>query len=99
MKNETDSKIIDAYSGMLEEAKGKASRKDCTISVTGRDRDAMRTIAKLLKEIQSIGNLGHSFEIILDSNYHDKNEKAKKFYWDGDGGAKIQSIQIDGKNF
>jgi hypothetical protein len=60
------------------------------IIITCRDRD--NNLEDLLEYIQSIGNGGHSFEIIVDpttSNY------TKTFYWDGDGSDRIEGITVE----
>lgn len=51
--------------------------------------DPENTIISLLQAIKEIGNTGHGFDIILDPTGDDK----RSFYWDGDGGDKIISIE------
>ncbi len=66
-----------------------SNSKTKTITIICRDGDD--TLEKLLNYIKISGNVGHSFDIIVDP----KSEGEKKFYWDGDGSDSIKSITID----
>ena len=58
------------------------------ITITCRDQD--NSLKDLLAYIQKIGNIGHSFSIIVDP---DDRKYIHKFGWDGDGGDYIKDIQ------
>lgn len=53
------------------------------------------SLLKLIDHIRNIGNVGHSFSVIVDPE-GDKNEK-KSIDWDGDGYDYIKSIQYNGE--
>jgi len=59
------------------------------ITILTRDRDG--NLFNLLNCIKSLGNIGHSFNIIVDP----KAENEKSFSWDGDGSDFIKSIERD----
>ena len=59
-----------------------------TITVTCRDLDD--NLENLLKYIKKIGNIGHSFTIVVDPG----SGREKKFGWDGDGSDSIKQIEI-----
>lgn len=54
-------------------------------------RDGGGKLEELLDYIKKIGNIGHSFSIIVDLG---DSEYEKKFYWDGDGADSIKSIKV-----
>lgn len=54
-------------------------------------RDSENSLARLIGYMQSIGNGGHSFGIIVDP---DSKEYKKNFGWDGDGGDSIISVSL-----
>ena len=56
--------------------------KKITIIATDEDNK----LNKILKEIASRGNGGHSYSIIIED---------KAFFWDGDGSDRINSIQCE----
>ena len=51
-------------------------------------------LAKLLTYIKRTGNIGHSFDIVVDP---DNKEHKMSFGWDGDGSDSISSIKVNGK--
>ncbi len=63
-------------------------KKLTTIIITCRDYEG--SLEKLLKHIQSAGNCGHSFSILVDP----EGEGTKKHYWDGDGSDYIKDIKV-----
>jgi len=69
----------------------KESPVEIKISVLG---DASQSLARMLRHIQKLGNMGHSFEIVVDPRNSDYK---KTFGFDGDGSDKIQEILVDGK--
>lgn len=67
----------------------KEDRKEKTIVIKCFDEDD--ELSSLIDYIKGIGNIGHSFEIIVDP---DTSDYRKKFDWDGDGGDRINDIQV-----
>lgn len=59
-----------------------------TITVVCRDNDD--TLERLLNHIKQIGNVGHSFSIIIDP----EGDNTEKFGWDGDGSDYIKEIKV-----
>ncbi len=59
-----------------------------TITVTCRDGD--NTLEELLKYIKNVGNMGHTFMIVVDPDA----KGGKKFEWDGDGSDAIFEIKV-----
>jgi sulfatase maturation enzyme AslB (radical SAM superfamily) len=57
------------------------------LTVVARDED--KHLQDLLEYLKSNGNGGHSFSIVVDPG---DAEKEKKFFWDGDGSDRIESI-------
>lgn len=55
-------------------------------------RDREGTLEELLNYIKDIGNIGHSFEIVVDP---DNSEYKKTFGWDGDGADYIKNIKVE----
>lgn len=64
-----------------------------TIVITGKG-DGMIDIANMIDYIKHNGNIGHSFEIIVDPN---DSERKKIFGWDGDGADRLDSVKLDDK--
>ena len=58
-----------------------------TITIECNDQD--NSLEDLLNYIKAIGNIGHSFSIIVDP---EDNDHKKTFSWDGDGGDRIYKI-------
>lgn len=58
-----------------------------TIIVTCRDKE--NTLENLLQRIKNLGNIGHSFDIIVDPD-----GERKKFEWDGDGSDYIKDVKV-----
>jgi len=56
--------------------------------------DTEGELARLLTYIMRTGNIGHSFDIVVDP---DSKEHKMTFGWDGDGADRIRSIKVDGK--
>lgn len=56
-------------------------------------RDTEGELSKLLAWISRSGNVGHSFEIIVDPENKDFN---MRFFWDGDGSDHIGDITVNG---
>lgn len=59
-----------------------------------RAHDGDRKLPALLDHIKSTGNIGHSFEIVVDP---DNKEFRKVFGWDGDGADRINEILFNGE--
>lgn len=59
-------------------------------------RDGGGRLEELIYYIKKIGNIGHSFDIIVDP---DNSDYKMTYEWDGDGSDRINSIKIDGKEF
>lgn len=57
-------------------------------TITCNDPD--KRLKSLLDYIQKTGNIGHSFDIVVDP---DNKETTKKFGWDGDGADSIKDIK------
>ena len=93
----TEKLILNAYSEMIEEAKMKTPHDSATITIVGHSKEFMKKLSKMILYLQDASSVGHSFEILIDPNYHNKKEKIKKFKWEGDGSDKILSIELDGK--
>lgn len=70
---------------------GKNKRKKIIIDVVDMDNK----LENLLKHIQQVGNVGHSFDILVDP---DPNGETKKFGWDGDGSDYIKDIKVEEVN-
>jgi hypothetical protein len=64
-------------------------RNESTKTLTITCRDQADTLEKLIKYIKAIGNMGHTFSIVVDP--HEKG--GKKFEWDGDGSDAIYEIE------
>lgn len=75
-------KVILTYTG----------KSDNIIEVECNDTES--ELVRLLAYIQSIGNIGHSFEIVVDP---DDSQYKMNFGWDGDGSDRIRNIKLDGK--
>lgn len=56
--------------------------------------DTEGELARLLTYIKATGNIGHSFEIVVDP---DDSQYKMNFGWDGDGADRIRNIKLDGK--
>ena len=67
-------------------------RPSKTITITCRDDD--NTLEELLNYIKMNGNMGHSFDIVVDP---DDKERRKSFDWDGDGSDCIKDIRVTGE--
>lgn len=55
-------------------------------------RDRENNLEELLNYIKDIGNVGHSFSIIVDP---ENSSTKKNFDWDGDGLDYIKSIKVN----
>ena len=55
-------------------------------------RDRENNLEELLNYIKDIGNVGHSFSIIVDP---ENSSTKKNFGWDGDGHDYIKSIKVN----
>lgn len=55
-------------------------------------RDYDNRLENLLNKIKSTGNIGHSFDIVVDPDNEDHKET---FGWDGDGSDYIEDIKIE----
>jgi len=82
MKSGSVRRVIEAYTG----------KPDNIIEVECNDTEG--ELARLLTYIQSTGNIGHSFEIVVDP---DNSQYKMTFGWDGDGSDRIRQIKLDGK--
>ncbi len=67
----------------------KRDKNTKTIKITCRDNDD--TLEKLLKYIKSVGNMGHTFMIVVDP----QAKGGEKFEWDGDGSDAIFEIEVE----
>ena len=67
----------------------KEKKKDKVITITCNDYE--NNLEELLNYIKSTGNIGHSFEVVVDP---DNKDYKKSFGWDGDGGDSISDIKI-----
>jgi len=56
--------------------------------------DAVHSMLRLLRHCERVGNMGHSFEIVLDP---ENSEYRKTVGFDGDGSDRIESIKVNGK--
>lgn len=65
---------------------------DAEKTITVKCRDSNNTILKILNYLEEVGNLGHSFLIILDP---EDQESKKVLLWDGDGSDYIESIEVN----
>ncbi len=68
---------------------GKNNKKKIIIDVV----DIDNKLENLLRHIQQVGNVGHSFDIIVDPD-----GETKKFGWDGDGADYIKDIKVEEVN-
>ena len=69
---------------LLEQTKQSKENKKLTVEF----RDYDNRLYDLLKYIMDLGNIGHTFEIVVDTE-----GESKKFLWDGDGPDRIFSIK------
>jgi len=60
-----------------------------TITITCRDNED--SLEELINCIKSTGNIGHSFDIVVDP---DNKDYRKKFNWDGDGSDNIKDVKV-----
>jgi len=58
-----------------------------TITIKCRDREGV--IKKLIQYCGDIGNVGHSFSIVVDPG----SDTEKSFGWDGDGSTYLKSVK------
>ena len=65
------------------------SKKVITLEVVDQDNK----LENLLAYIRNIGNVGHSFNILVDP---DNSDTKKNFGWDGDGSDRIFEITVNG---
>jgi len=82
MKHESIRRVIEAYTG----------KSDNLIEIECNDTEG--ELVRLLTYIQRSGNIGHSFDIIVDP---DNSAYRMRFNWDGDGADRIRNIKLDGK--
>lgn len=68
----------------------KAKSKYKKITIVARDQG--NVLEKLLQHIKKIGNIGHSFSIIVDPNNKDTKLETG---WDGDGSDRIRDIKVE----
>mgnify|MGYP001428853326 CR=1 FL=1 len=54
-------------------------------------RDTENQLKELIEYIAQIGNIGHSFSIVVDPNDSDYE---KTFGWDGDGSDYIKELKV-----
>ena len=69
----------------------KKSAPPVKIQIEANDEDGK--LSDLLNYIKHVGNIGHSFSIVVDPG---DREHEKRFSWDGDGSDRINEIQVDG---
>jgi len=62
--------------------------------ITVKVRDHENQLVKMIDHIMHAANPGHSFEVIVDP---DLQERATKFYFDGDGAFYIKEVKKNGK--
>ncbi len=79
-------------------AEKKKYNEDVKVEIVCTDATAKESLVPLLNYIKSIGNPGHSFDIVVEPNLTVKEGK-KTFGFDGDGPHRIDSIKIDGKEY
>lgn len=58
-----------------------------------RCKDGEGTLKEILECIKSVGNTGHSFDVIVDPEQKE-GLSDRKFMWDGDGSDYIESIEL-----
>ena len=78
---------------LLKKIADEIKRKPKKIIIECRDYDDK--LEDLLNKIKDTGNVGHSFDIIVDP---DNSETKESFGWDGDGSDYIISIKIENGN-
>lgn len=69
-----------------------------TLTVVYRDGGGT-PLAEIIDIIKGRGNIGHSFEMIIDTDLGTADGGTIKAFWDGDGPDYIKSIQVDGEEF
>ncbi len=74
----------------LQYLKEKEEKED-VYKITVVVKDPAKSMEKLLKTIEAVGNVGHSFSIVVDPD----GDKSETIDWDGDGPAKIKSIEVE----
>jgi hypothetical protein len=67
----------------------KKDKNTKTITITCRDSED--TLEELLEYIKKVGNMGHTFMIVVDPDA----KGGKKFEWDGDGSDAIFDIKTE----
>jgi hypothetical protein len=83
---------------LVKESLEEKEKKD-TVIVKTSNPDQLK---KILDCIQAVGNIGHTYEIVIDSEDNDdgsieryKKKKDRTFEWDGDGSDHIDSVEIE----
>jgi hypothetical protein len=80
--------------GLIDKILKEATK---TITITAKDEE--NTLVDLLNAIKDIGNVGHSFDILVDPKPDwDKNPnhgEGDTFNWDGDGSDRIEKISVE----
>ena len=74
---------------LIKESLNEATSDLKTVEVKVRNAENLK---KILECIKGCGNVGHSFEIVIDPEKSDVEERT--FFWDGDGSDYIESIEI-----
>jgi hypothetical protein len=78
----------DIIAGNTIIAEDKSEYKKITIIA----RDSENSLVDILTHIKDAGNMGHSFDIIVDP---EAKPGKKTYYWDGDGSDTIKSIDVE----
>lgn len=68
-------------------------RKSAPVKIQIEANDGDGKLSALLNYIKHVGNIGHSFSIVVDPG---DREHEKRFSWDGDGSDHINEIRVDG---
>lgn len=71
--------------------KDKSKHPTGKVKITIEANDSEGSLYQLLSYLQELGNMGHSFSIVVDP---DMSEYKRNFGWDGDGPDRISSISI-----
>lgn len=56
--------------------------------------DALHSLLKLLRQCEYMGNVGHSFGIVIDPKGGDDKREVG---FDGDGSDRVKDIQVNGE--
>ena len=77
----------------IEKIAGRIAADKATVNISFTVQgDASDSLVRMLRHIQKLGDMGHSFAIVVDP---DNSEYRETFGFDGDGSDRIDEILVD----